>query len=101
MLNFLKKKTKAFKFNEAENTACFTCIHVLNGEPVLYVSHDKDGDWQFLCGRDGHMESDAKVIALSRMVDIDPTVNDLHEMPAGVGASRETITAKWKPFRNS
>ncbi len=31
----------------------FTCSHVIDGgQPILHVSHDADGDWQFLCGLD-------------------------------------------------
>lgn len=42
-----------FPFADAPNTAVFTFCHVLEGKkPILYVAHDRDGDWQFLCG--GH-----------------------------------------------
>ena len=42
------KKMK-FPFSDAPNTACFTCCHVLDeNKPILYVSHDEDGYWQFL-----------------------------------------------------
>ena len=38
-----------FPFKDAQNTACFTCCHVLEeNKPILYVSHDQDGFWQFL-----------------------------------------------------
>ena len=38
-------------FSEPSNLAAFTTTHVLReGYPVLLVSHDHDGDWQFLCG---------------------------------------------------
>lgn len=44
-------ETMKFPFSDAPNTACFTCCHVLEeNKPILYVSHDEDGYWQFLCG---------------------------------------------------
>lgn len=98
---FRKKDSENFKFKEARNTACFTCAHVLNGDPILFVSHDEDGAWQFLCGRDGHPESDAKIVGLAKIVDIDPSVNELYEMPQGIGANRDSATEKWKPYRLS
>lgn len=89
-----------FKFTEAENTAVFTCCHVTDEqEPILIVTHDSDGDWQFLCGADEHTEQDAKMISLGQAVTLDPTLNGLFEMPIGVGALREAVGEKWKPFR--
>ncbi len=50
-----------FPFADAPNTVCFTCRHVLEeNKPILYVSHDKDGYWQFLCGG-SHKEEDERV----------------------------------------
>lgn len=90
-----------YKFKEAENTACFVCDHVLSKQrPILYVAHDKeDGSWQFLCGQDDHTEANAKIISLKNATVIDTTINDLYEMPLGVGAERKSIKDKWTPFR--
>ena len=102
MFNLFNKKPKArYAFKEPENTACFVCDHVLNKQrPILYASHDdEDGTWQFLCGQNDHTEANAKLISLKQVTEIDETLNDLYEMPLGVGAERETITSKWQPFR--
>lgn len=89
-----------YKFKDAKDKACFTCDHVLiKKNPILYVSHDEEGDWQFLCGQDNHTEANAKIISLKKATEIDQTINDLFEMPLGVGAERKTIKDKWKPFR--
>jgi hypothetical protein len=104
MFNFFKKKSNTdFKFTEPENTACIVCDHVLNRHrPILYASHDSDdGSWQFLCGQDDHTPSNAKVISLKNATMIDPSINDLYEMPLGVGAERENIHAQWIPFRKA
>jgi hypothetical protein len=93
------KTENDFKFKDSENKAIFTCNHVLAGEPILYATHDIDGDWQFLCGHDNHTEENAKIISLKQVVELDKTVNDLYEMPQGVGAERDSIGAKWIPFK--
>lgn len=89
-----------YKFKEEENTACIVCEHILNKErPILFVAHDEDGGWQFMCGADDHTEKDVKVISLKQATDIDQSINELFEMPINVGAERESIDDKWKPFR--
>lgn len=61
-------KNKKFPFSDAPNTACFTCCHVLEeNKPILYVSHDEDGYWQFLCGGN-HKEEDARVVSLIKCI---------------------------------
>jgi hypothetical protein len=94
-----KKTENEFKFKDSEDKAIFTCNHVLEGKPILYVTHDTDGDWQFLCGHDNHTEENAKIISLKQVVELDNTVNDLYEMPKGVEAERDSVGAKWIPFR--
>ncbi len=104
MFNFFKKKDKPnFKFTDSENTACIVCDHAANEErPILYASHDAaDGSWQFMCGQDDHDASNAKVISLKQATLIDESINDLYEMPLGVGAERETVASKWVPFKLS
>ena len=97
---FFKGKEQ-YLFSEAKNTACMACTHVLEGgAPVLYVSHDaEDGMWQFLCGADNHGPEHAKIIGLSEVVSLDPSLNELHEMPLGVGAERNSKDESWQPFR--
>jgi len=90
-----------YKFTEPGHTVCFVCSHVLNRErSILYVAHEQDdGFWQFLCGRDGHTDSDYKIISLKEAVGLDKSINDLFEMPLGVGAKRKTETGNWEPFK--
>ena len=48
--DFLRRKNKhyQFPFDDQQNTACIVCCHILEGHPILYVSHDEDdGMWQF------------------------------------------------------
>ena len=44
------KKEDSFPFMDGKNKAAFTCRHVMNKQnSIEYVSHDKNGDWTFLC----------------------------------------------------
>jgi hypothetical protein len=95
-----KENNNKYLFKDNENTACFTCKHIINEKkPILYASHDSEGDWQFLCGKEGHIEGDAKIISLKSATELDQSLNDLFEMPKGVGAERKTKNDKWKPFK--
>jgi len=49
----------------------------------LFVTHDADdGGWQFLCGAE-HETSHAMTVCTGEMVDMDPTLIGLHDMPEG------------------
>ena len=68
-------------------------------EPVREVFHDHDGDWQFLCGTTLGT-ADLKLVCLGCMVEIDPTIGELAEMPPGWCATRISVGAEWiqEPF---
>ena len=101
MFNLFKKnKKKEYKFNEPENTACFTCEHIFNGERnILFVTHEVEGDWQFLCGQEDHTSKDIKIISLKQVTEIDESVNYLYEMPLGIGSERKNIECEWEHFK--
>jgi len=90
-----------YKFKEPKNTACFVCNHVLNKErSLLFVTHDKeDSSWQFLCGEYDHTEENIRIVSLEQVTALDNSVNDLCEMPVGIGAERTSVDSEWKPFR--
>ena len=99
-LQVTESDASSYQFAEPESTACFTCKHVVKeGAEILYVTHDvDDGGWQFLCSGN-HTEDDAMILGMGEVVQIDPSVNGLYEMPEGVGANRETRNGEWKPFK--
>ena len=96
LLDRFKKKGPPFPFEDAPNTACIICRHVLDeGSDILYVSHDEeDGMWQFLCGGSHEME-DAKVVSLYAAFMTDPSVGKLANMPFGCVAERKSVAAEW------
>ena len=100
MFKKLFNKQEVYDFSDPKNTACMVCSHVLDKKfPILHVTHDEDGMWQFLCGAEGHTTEDAKIIGLGEAVALDQNINDLYEMPLGVGAERKSINDKWQPFQ--
>jgi hypothetical protein len=49
-------------FDQPRNCAVFTLRSIIfDGEPILYVSHDADDDWQFLNGKPVDMAKAALV----------------------------------------
>lgn len=83
------------EFSEAAHTAAFTCCHVLDGAPILFVSHDADGDWQFLCGRESHCSSEGRLVGIRDLAARDPSLNELAKMCTGHHAERATGASFW------
>ena len=93
MLNSLLKKCL---FKDSSKKAVFTCLHIIeHNSPILYVKHDNDGDWQFLCG-DNHTTEDARVIALQEIINIDPSVSKVPNLKCGQTAVRESKESEWQ-----
>ncbi len=91
--------TTHWKFDDEENTACFTSVSVLNGAPILRVFHDFDGDWLF--HNTSLVDTDsAKIVGLGDMVRRDPSLDDLHDLPYGWRAERTGRSAPWERFKD-
>lgn len=90
-----------FPFSDSPDTACFTCCHVLDEhKPILYVSHDEDGYWQFLCGGI-HKEGDVKIVSLASILEIDDSVIALAGIDYGEYSEREALGSDWIVHRKS
>lgn len=84
-----------FPFKDKPNTAVFTCVHILNKEKsILYVIHDEEGSWQFLCG-DNHAENDAKIVSLEEIYKLDKTIGKLSNLECGTSAIRSDKSSNW------
>jgi len=82
-------------FAEPETTLAICCVHVLERtRPILRVSHDEDGDWQFLCG-ESHETSEGRVICMGCALEIDGTLVAIAGLKAGWGADRDSQEAVW------
>jgi len=83
------------------DTGVFTTRQVLEGlEPVREVYHDHNGDWQFLCGTTLNTE-DLKLVCLGCMVETDPTIGELSDMPPGWCGTRQIRGGEWvqEPYK--
>lgn len=84
-----------FKFYEPKNLGVYTTRRVIEDKyPILYVHHEKDGDWQFLCGTTNESE-DCKLVCLEDIVKLDPTINALFDLPYGWKAERKMVLDMW------
>ena len=84
-----------FRFNEEKNVVVFTTKHVLNGDPILYVYHNDDGYWQFHAIADPKVE-DAKILLLEELIKLDPSLNELYDLPMGKNAWRADVQSEWQ-----
>lgn len=66
-----------------------------DGAPILYVSHDYEGDWQFLCGGVHADAAEGALICLEDAVERDRSVNDLATMCTSHVAERESTASPW------
>ncbi len=87
-----------FDFPVPRNTTAFICARVRDGAPVLYVSRDAEGEWQFLCGGD-HTDSgdDGPVlVCMECAVARDPSLNEVADLGIDAASAREQPGGEWK-----
>jgi hypothetical protein len=84
-------------FDQPPNCAAFSLRKIVfGGAPILYVSHDEEDDgWQFLDGGPVEM-SDAAVVTMAEVVELDPTVLDVADLPPGWRAMRGAVGTPWQ-----
>lgn len=83
-----------FKFREAANLGVFTTRQWLeDSRPILRVIHENDGDWQFLTG--DQYPDDIRLVALSKIVKKDPSLNEVFNLGYGEVAERKSIGERW------
>ena len=102
MLNFFKKKTYTKTFNDPPTTAVFTTRFVIeDNKTITYVTHEfEDGAWQFFSeDKFENFEDVAKVVGLQQIIDRDPSVLDIADLPRGFIATRKSRQDKWSISR--
>ncbi|PTL82282.1 DUF4262 domain-containing protein [Vitiosangium sp. GDMCC 1.1324] len=88
-------RSSGFAFKEEPRTGVYSCSHVKEGAPILYVTHDREGDWQFLCGRI-HDPSEGVLLCLADVVARDPSLNSLAGLHHHHRAERQSTSHPWK-----
>ena len=88
--------TDPWPFDQPRNCTTLTMRQILDGsEPILLVSHDADDHaWQFIGSSDASAE-DGRVVCLAEMVQLDPTVLEVADLPPGWQAIREHVGGAW------
>lgn len=87
-------------FNEEMNVAVFTTRYVYReGKPILNVfHHDEDGAWEFIGDDNPLSDSDYVVLALEKIIKLDPSVLELADLPLGWAAYRERVDMPWSRY---
>ncbi len=86
----------SWPFQEGRNRAVFTTKPVVHdGHPILLVTHDADGNWQFLCGTTNRV-GDGQIVSLACVFERDRTLAEVADLPEGSRASRKAVGAVWR-----
>lgn len=90
-------------FQDQPRTAVIANKKVVSRESwIAYVTHDlEDGGWQFHTNEATIREDDAILLSLKNIVDIDPSIGELSDLPVGWHAWREAIDLPWKRAKMS
>ncbi len=93
--------TSDWRFADSQDTLVVTLERILRGDSFLVlVTHDaEDGGWQFLDGE--HVfEEDGATVLLGEMVQFDPSLLELADLPAGWYAWRDAPDRHWQLARD-
>ena len=84
-----------FKFYEERSIGVYTTRQAFDGDPILYVYHNEDGNWQFHTCLEPDL-NDAQLVCLEHITNMDPTINDLYHLQFGWWAWRDNKESKWQ-----
>jgi hypothetical protein len=101
----MRAERMMWPFPTPPNTATVTVRQIIeDGDPILYVVHDAEEGWQFLTGGKFVVE-DSRLVALRVMVELDPTLRQLADLPPGWEAERTDRNQPWRrwemPYEDS
>ena len=90
-----------WKFSDLPSAVVFTTRMVMEKRDwIAYAFHDADdGGWQFH-GSSEFSESDAMLIRLDEILQLDHSLNDLADLPLGWQAWRDSADSKWQRARS-
>jgi len=85
-------------FSDPPNVAVFTSKSIVEERDwIHYVSHDQDdGAWQFHPPSGPATENDASLGSLRTILELDPSIITLADLPLGWCAWREAKNSPWK-----
>ena len=83
-------------FDQEPNVAAFTTKQVLEGLPILYVTHyEDDHSWFFVHGTGEDFDEDGRLICMAEALKLDATLRDVADLPPGWYAWREDEHSGW------
>lgn len=83
-----------FKFYEERNLGVFTTKQAFNGDSILYVYHNNDGNWQFHKSVKPDL-GDSMLVSLEDITKLDPSINKLFNLQFGWRAWRGSSADEW------
>jgi hypothetical protein len=87
-------------FDQSPNVGALTVKSVLEGDPILFVSHDSDDHgWQFLDGREPDTR-EGRLISMSHALALDPSLRAVADLPPGWVAWRDRVEDPWSRGSN-
>ncbi|AXY75987.1 DUF4262 domain-containing protein [Paraflavitalea soli] len=84
-----------FKFYEERNLGVYTTKQAFEGDPILYIYHNDDGDWQFHTSLDPALD-DAQLVCLEEITKLDPSINEIYHLQYGWWAWRDSKDDEWQ-----
>lgn len=83
-------------FKENLNTVVFTSNYVLTKvSTIIYVAHHEDGAWEFW-GKEIIDEEEVKLVSFGQIIEIDPTILEIADLPMEFNAIRENKNSVWR-----
>ncbi len=95
----LLDRNSEFKFYEDSKLGVYTTKQAFEGNPILYVYHNEDSDWQFHT-TDYPNFDDARLVCLEEIIKLDPTLNQLYDLKPGWTAFRTNKNEKWERLQD-
>lgn len=90
----------AWIYPDPPHTQAYLSKTVYEGdEAITYVSHDADGDWQFL-GDSMANGGGPVLVCLHHPIDGDASLLELADLPLGWCAERENVDRPWVRMRH-
>jgi hypothetical protein len=96
---FIKNQrgVKVQNFRADLDKPVFTTKYVMRkNSPITYVYHDEDGDWQFFGPEADIKNEDVMVVSLGQIIEHDPTIREIADLPTGAVAIRANQNASWE-----
>ncbi len=95
----MSESSPEWKFDQEPKVGAVTTRQVLDdSSPILLVIHyGDDCSWAFLCDTTED-ETDSRMVTMEQMVKLDPTLEDIADLPPGWIAYRDFVGDEWDKF---